>query len=97
MTHSTFKFAHVNINHNRQTIAYRIDDETNTVTYALAQCSPNDQFCKATGRKIAQGRIIKGGVHASTGIPRSFTVPLSKINGGSTKYRDIMAYIHSDI
>jgi hypothetical protein len=95
--HNTFKFAHLGDPlFGRRTIGYRINDTDNTVDFAVAQCRTNDQFCKATGRKIVEGRILKGGNHANTGLPRSYSINLADIKNGSTKYRDIIAYIDAN-
>ena len=55
------KFAHMKIDLGTNksgyiTVAYQEDEET--ATYGAAFCSPTDQFNKAKGRMIAQGRLL---------------------------------------
>lgn len=96
MAHQEFKFSHITSPApvGRRTIGYRINDNTGTIDFAIAQCSPVDQFEKAKGRNIVTGRINKGGYHANTGLPRAYQIKLSDV--GSTKYRDIIEYINSN-
>jgi hypothetical protein len=43
------------------TVAYELDDAGGagkaTVRYAVAHCSPRDNYCRATGRAVASGRL----------------------------------------
>ena len=43
----------------RYTIAAVFDDENNTIKFGLATCQPVDNFCKATGRQIAERNAIE--------------------------------------
>lgn len=40
----------------RYTMAAVYDDESQTIKFGLAICQPIDNFCKATGRQIAEHR-----------------------------------------
>jgi hypothetical protein len=40
------------------TVAYVLSG--NVVTYAIAQCSKRDQFCKLVGRTVATDRLMSG-------------------------------------
>ena len=44
-----------------RTIAFRQIDE-NTIEFAIAKCSPKDNFNKKIGRRIAEGRLNSGKV-----------------------------------
>lgn len=37
------------------TVAYEVDDDT--IRFAIAKCSPRDNYCRKTGRVIALGRL----------------------------------------
>lgn len=39
------------------TVAYRIDNDSGVISYALAKCAENENFCRKTGREIALGRL----------------------------------------
>lgn len=41
-----------------RTVAYT--EENGVVTFAVAKCGPRDNFCRKTGRVIAEGRYLKG-------------------------------------
>lgn len=43
---------------NRVTVVAKF--ENNTLVFAVARCSDKDQFCRKTGRAIAEGRLSKG-------------------------------------
>lgn len=59
-------FMHLHANCGRITAAINIDDTTHSddgikfANVSLAFCSPKDQFCRKTGRLIAEGRLKKG-------------------------------------
>ena len=62
---SAIKFAHIRPEgaDNRQggyTVAFRKNDTTGEVEYAVARCNAKDNFNKATGREIAKGRLENG-------------------------------------
>lgn len=44
----------------RSTIVGRYNQDTNEVCIAASRCSKSDQFNKAKGRTIANGRLLKG-------------------------------------
>ena len=48
------------------TVAYRVDDAGGAVTAACALRSRRDQFQRARGRTIAEGRLNTGGDHSPT-------------------------------
>lgn len=57
-------FVHMRLGDGRVTLAIRSDDTRKTeplVKVGVAFCSPRDKFTKAKGRKIALGRLGKGG------------------------------------
>jgi len=89
---SRIKYAHFIDREVPHTIGYYIDDDTNTVSFAVAYTNPNDQYNKAIGRSIVTGRLLKGGLN-SRGQARRYTVPFSSFR--STKYRDIVSAIES--
>lgn len=47
----------------RYTIAAVFDDEDKTIKFGLATCLPIDNFCKATGRVIAEKNAIEKPFH----------------------------------
>lgn len=47
----------------RYTIAAVFNDEDNTIKFGLATCQPTDNFCKATGRQIAEKNAIEKPFH----------------------------------
>lgn len=47
----------------RYTIAAVFDDEDRTIKFGLATCLPPDNFCKTTGRKIAERNAIEKPFH----------------------------------
>lgn len=47
----------------RYTIAAVFDDEDKTIKFGLATCLPIDNFCKATGRAIAEKNAIEKPFH----------------------------------
>lgn len=49
------KFAHVR-GKRPHTVAYRVTPNGD-IEYAVAYCHPKDQYCKATGRVKAEGRL----------------------------------------
>lgn len=93
MARQEFKFTHLRDTYANRTIGYRINDDTNTVDFAIAYCNPLDQFVKAKGREIAVNRI-KYGVNneAKSRFLKSGRFELSEING-STKWKDIIEHI----
>lgn len=52
------------------TIAYRINDDSQTISFGVAYKHDNDPINHKLGRQIAQGRLLKGG-HFSGSIPFS--------------------------
>ncbi len=42
------------------TIAYETNSDCNTITFAVARCSKDDNFNKSVGREIALGRLLRG-------------------------------------
>lgn len=67
------------------TIAYTNLEKGSTgeVTYAIARCSPKDNFSRRLGRRIAEGRLDKG--------------MSDKVYSNSSKYADIVQAILDDI
>lgn len=41
------------------TIAYRYNDERQTIQFSIAECSKRDIFCKRVGRMVSYGRLDK--------------------------------------
>ncbi len=50
------RFVHVKIGDGHATLAVGVENDVLVVSRAL--CSPKDQFCRRTGRKIAQHRLV---------------------------------------
>lgn len=50
----------------RYTIAVVYDDENKIIKFGLATCLPVDNFCKATGREIAERNAIEKPFHTIT-------------------------------
>lgn len=73
------------------TVAYTIRQSTIgvAVTYALAYCSPRDNFCKARGRLIASNRLA---CDATTMYLRS----ISQLPTTNAEYREIEGRIFND-
>jgi hypothetical protein len=73
----------------KHTIAYRINDKTKTISYAVAYTHPNDAYNHKLGRQIAQGRLIKGGNYFN-----NVTFDAYKDSTGvELKHADIVRYL----
>lgn len=57
------------------TVAYEVEE--NTLRYAIARCSKNDNFCRKTGRTLAAGRLKSDRL--------SFNVDLTRHEGQSVE------------
>lgn len=61
-------FAHIREGFKRPlTIAYMKSNNSNSIRFAVAQCSKRDQFCKKTGRAVSGGRLEAGKYLITTG------------------------------
>ena len=87
VVNTPIRFVYANTKNGRKaTVAYTYDDANNQINVSVAECSKRDRFCKAIGRNVAVGRLAhRGGKQ----------VPYAAI--GSTRYRDIAAYIVNNI
>lgn len=52
----------------RYTIAAVYDDDDQTIKFGLATCQPIDNFCKETGRKIAEKNAMENPFYVITGF-----------------------------
>lgn len=59
---ATVRYAHITGKRTRYTVAYTVtkNDDRLLVDYGIAQCNRKDVFTRATGRAIAQARLLKG-------------------------------------
>lgn len=39
------------------TVAYQVDKNNNVTKFAIARCSDKDNYCRKTGRNLANGRL----------------------------------------
>ena len=62
----------------RVTVASCYDSVTNTMKFGVAICSPEDQFCRKTGRELAKERALKSPKMTICGIHRKDIVSVSK-------------------
>lgn len=66
----------------RYTIAVVFDDKDATIKFGLATCQPIDNFCKATGRKIAEKNALENPFHI-----------IYNFSGARNKYADEVMHI----
>lgn len=83
------KFVHVRPegSDNRQggfTIAFNHNEGSNEVSFAVARCNAKDNFCRATGRRIAEGRL-------------NANHDVSVINTRAKKYETIVAKLIPEV
>lgn len=52
----------------RYTIAAVYDDDNKTIKFGLSVCLPQDNFCKATGRKISEKNALEKPFHVIEGF-----------------------------
>lgn len=50
------------------TVAYEVDSDNRVTRYAVARCSPNDNFARHRGREIAGGRLSFPFMHFRTNV-----------------------------
>lgn len=81
----------------RRTIALKYNSEAKHVEVGVAICSPNDQFCKRTGRVKASGRLLgKSKSHyyvVYPSYPGGYQELIEKLGGGSEELEAIFKKI----
>ncbi|MDA3834252.1 MAG: hypothetical protein PF495_12745, partial [Spirochaetales bacterium] len=72
------------------TLAYRINDDSHTISFGVAYQHPNDHDNRKLGRQIAQGRLLKG-KHFAGSI--DFNEYAEAHNGEPLNHAKIVKYI----